>query len=110
MGQTTPIAEGADAPLGEGLATKVDFHDGLMTVGRFQDCDPILENAKARHREGFHGSSDFKHAARIPNVIIEKYCNDNKIEFSEFMQNPAHIKRVLNDPSLSAFRIWPGRV
>jgi hypothetical protein len=51
-----------------------------------------------------------KLAARIPNVIVEKYCNDNKISFREFMGNREHVRRVLNDPSLSHFRVWPGRV
>ena len=92
------------------IGTKFHLHDGAMTVQRSQDCTPIAEEAKRMQRHGFHGSSDMKLAAKLPYVIVEKYCNDNKIEFSEFMQNKEHIRRVLNDPSLSAFRIWPGRV
>ena len=92
------------------LDTKFQFADGNMTVGRSQDCDPIAEFAKAKHLAGDFGSSDMKHAAKIPFVIIEKYCNDHGILFSEFMQDKAHIKRVLNDPTLSHFRIWKGQV
>jgi len=36
--------------------------------------------------------------------------NKHNIEFSEFMQNKAHIRAMLNDPDLRNFRIWPGRV
>ena len=81
-----------------------------MTVGRFQDCDAIANFTRTKHNEGIHGSSDMKHAASIPFVMVEKYCNDSGIEFSEFMQNPVHMRRMLNDPALSAFRIWPGKV
>lgn len=92
------------------IGTKITLHDGAMTVERSQDCTPIVEHTKALNREGFHGTSEMKHAAKIPYIIIERYCNDHNILFSEFMQNKEHMKRVLNDPALAAFRIWPGRV
>lgn len=28
----------------------------------------------------------------------------------EFMVNPTHIRRMLSDPALSAFRVWEGKV
>lgn len=92
------------------IGTKFHLHDGAMTVERSQDCTPIAEYAKRLQSHGLHGSSEMRHAATIPYVIIEKYCNDHGILFSEFMQNKVHLRRVLNDPSLSAFRIWPGKV
>lgn len=92
------------------LGTQFHFHDGKMTVQRTQDCVPIAEYAKARSNEGHHGSADMKLAASIPFVMVEAYCNQNNIEFSEFMNSQEHKKRLLNDPSLSHFRIWPGRV
>lgn len=92
------------------LDTRFHFHDGAMTVQRTQDCTPILEHTKMLNKEGHHGSSDMKHAAKLPFVVVENYCNRHNIEFSEFMQNPAHIKAMLNDPDLSGFRIWRGKV
>lgn len=92
------------------IGTRFHFHDGAMTVERSQDCTPILEDAKMRHNQGLHGSSELKHAARLPSVLIEKYCNLNALTFHEFMSNPAHVKTMLNDPDLSGFRIWGGRV
>ena len=88
---------------------KLNGEGGLVT-GTVQDCTPILEYAQARHREGHHGSSDMKLAATIPFVIVEKYCNDNGITFQELMNSDAHKKRILNDPDLSYFRIWKGRI
>lgn len=94
----------------DGVQTHMAMQDGALVTGTVQDCTAIHEDAKARHNVGFHGSSDMKHAARIPNVVIETYCNVHGVEFSEFMQNPVHLKRVLNDPALKNFRIWPGAV
>lgn len=92
------------------LATKFHLHDGKMTVQRSQDCTPILELCKAQHNEGITGSSEMRLAAKLPFVVIENYCNVNNVEFSEVMNNPVHMKRMLNDPQLSGFRIWKGRV
>lgn len=93
------------------LQTHIHPHaDGSVTFESVQDCTPILEHATALHNEGLHGSSDFKHAASLPFVVVEKYCNDNHILLSEFMSNREHVKRMLNDPSLAGFRIWKGRV
>ena len=93
------------------LATKFHFYDGKMVVQRTQDCTPILEMCKTQQREGQTGSSDMKLAMRIPNVIIEQYCNLNNVSYAEVMANNSpHIKRMLNDPDLSGFRVWRGRV
>lgn len=92
------------------IDTHIAMQDGNMVVGRSQDCTPIAEYAKSRHNEGQHGSKDMRLAGSIPYVIVEKYCNDNGIEFSECMSNPVHFKAMLNDPSLAHFRIWPGRI
>ena len=94
----------------DGVSTFFAQEDGKIITGTSQDCTPILEDVKERHNQGQFGSSEMKHAARIPNVAIELYCNTNGIEYAEWVSNPVHIKRMLNDPELSAFRIWPGRV
>lgn len=92
------------------LDTKIVVEGDKMHVGRFQDCTPIAEYAKAMHREGYHGSNEMKFAGTIPYVFIEKYCNDKGVAFHEFMSNKEHIRAVLNDPALADFRIWKGRL
>jgi hypothetical protein len=84
--------------------------DGKTIFERVQDCDPIAERAKALHNEGLHGSSEMKLAASLPMVLVERYCNDNGITFREFLNGQEHIKRMCNDPALSHFRVWPGKV
>lgn len=91
------------------LTTRTFTQDDKLVIGRFQDCTPILEDAKRRHNEGLHGSSEMKHAARIPSVIVERYCNEKAITFEEFMGDPVHIKHLVQDPDNSCFRIWKGR-
>lgn len=92
------------------VQTRIVEQEGRMFVGRTQDCTPIAEQAKALHNAGLHGSADVKHAASIPFVIVEKYCNDKGITFEEFMNGDKHIRAVLNDPSNDMFRIWKGAV
>ena len=84
--------------------------DGSLTTGTVQDCTAILENAKALHNIGFTGSKDMKLAARVPFVVVEAYCNNNKIRLRDFLRSDDHRKRLLNDPALSDFRIWKGQL
>lgn len=92
------------------VQTRMHHEDGKTIFERVQDCDPIAERAKALHNEGMHGSSEMKHAAKLPRVLVERYCNDNGITFREFLNGQDHIRRMLNDPALSHFRIWKGAV
>jgi hypothetical protein len=93
------------------VQTKIHTHgDGRVTFERVQDCTAIAEHTQALHKEGHHGSSEFRHAASFPMVLVEKYLNDKGILFSEFMADKSHIKAMLSDPALSAFRVWGGKV
>lgn len=92
------------------IQTRAIVTGGEAYLQRTQDCEPIVEQAKALHREGHHGSDNVRHAASIPNILIEKYCQDNGITYREWCGNEVHIRRMLNDPALAHFRIWPGRV
>lgn len=91
------------------VATKFHFVDGLMVVERKQDCTVVADGCQALQRET-EQRGEVRLAARIPDVIVERYCNDAGITFDEWVGNPEHVKRVLNDPALAAFRVWPGRV
>lgn len=92
------------------LDTKIQIADDRMLVSRTQDCTPYAEHAKALHNGGMHGTSEVKHAAKIPLVLVEKYCNEQGINLHEFLNNPAHIRRVVMNPDNAAFRIWPGKI
>jgi hypothetical protein len=99
-----------DLVLTPGVTTTLALEDGALISGTTQDCTPIADYTKALHNAGIHGSSDWKHAATVPLVMIEKYCNDNGITYRDFSVSREHKKRLLNDPALAAFRVWKGRV
>lgn len=90
--------------------TKISLHDDTLVVSRSQDVDPILRSVRAeRHATGGRNKAgDMMHAARLPMVVIEQYCNSNNLTFQEWMNNPEHARRMLNDPALAAFRVWEG--
>lgn len=92
------------------LATKIVVQDEKVFIGRSQDCTPIAEVCKAAHNARQFGSGEMRHAARIPNVIIEQYCNDNGVLYSEVIGDPVHMRRICNDPKNAMFRIWPGKL
>ena len=92
------------------LSTKIIEKDGRMFYGRSQDCTSIAEFTKAQHNAGNFGSSEIRHAAKIPSIIIEQYCNDHHLLFSEVIGNPEHMRRICNDPKNAMFRIWKGKV
>lgn len=92
------------------MQTKFHASGEDIIIAQSQDCTPIAEWAKTQAAAGAVGSSEMRHAARIPNVIIEKYCNENRVTFQEVMGNPVHMRRIVNNPDNAAFRIWQGRV
>lgn len=93
------------------VATKLHYDDSkdALVIERIQDCTPILEHAKALSSVGAVGSSEMRHAASFPAVLVEQYLNTHGIDFREFTMNPEHVTRMLNDSALSGFRIWQGQ-
>lgn len=91
--------------------THIGLHGDTLVVQRTQDVDPVLRAVKAERAAtgGRNKAGDMMHAARLPMVVIEQYCNANDLSFREWMNNPEHAKRMLNDPALAAFRVWEGR-
>ena len=92
------------------MRSTLHAQDDLMIVKSMQDVQPIVDSCRDRIEAGAIGSKDMKHAASIPMVIIEAYMNRLGISFQEFLRDKEHIKTMLNDKSLEAFRIWKGAV
>ena len=85
----------------------VQHEDGAVTVLGAQDVEPILEYAKemARTDQGWSPSRELKLRAVLPRILVEQYMLDKGIGLDEFLNNPAHVKAMLNDPALSDFNI-----
>lgn len=79
---------------------KFHIEDEKLIIETVQDVEPILEANKRAQLEntGRFKSETFNHKARIPNVIWQKWCNDNGITYHEFMNNDKVLKRFLEDP------------
>lgn len=92
------------------VKTEYFADDENITVNRVQDCEPILDLTSSLRSIGDVGSSEMRHCASFPPVIVERYCNLNGITFHEWMNNPVHVERMLADPDLKYFRVWEGRV
>ena len=92
------------------MKTGITVQDDQIVSYSYQELDPILERTANLRDIGHVGGSDMKHAASLPKVLIEKYCNEKGIDFGEWCRNPVHVKAMLNDPSNEPFRVWKGRV
>lgn len=83
-----------------------------MYVEHVQDCTPIVDEVK-RLKEVTDGRGDSSlgyFVGRIPEVIVQKYMDEMGVSYHEFVVDPIHIKRILNDPQYKRFRIFEGRV
>jgi hypothetical protein len=92
-----------------------EFHlkDGDLTVRRVQDVESIIERNKFLQGEGQTWAGAFRHIGTIPNVILEKWMNEEGApnllamsgdEFGQF------VKRKLNDPDWRWLKTTSGRV
>lgn len=88
----------------------LDETEEKLYFQKIQDVEPILEDAKARHKEhgGKNKAGDFYHAGRFPPVLIEEWLRIRGLNMRDFKGEV--VDRFLNDPEHSAFRIWQGRV
>lgn len=91
---------------GDGTQTVVALQDGDLVTGTRQDAAPIAERTKRLANEGVHGGKEMRHAASIPFVFVERYCNERGITLAEFSASQKHMMALINDPALSAFRVW----
>ena len=92
------------------MKTQLHLQGDDLVVAQQQDVEPILEFCKAQHNAGHHGSSEMRHVAEVPYIVVESYCQRAGITLHEFMNDQVHIKRVLDSPDNSLFRIWKGKL
>jgi hypothetical protein len=68
--------------------------------------DACVENHNARN----FGSSDLRYYGEVTPFMIQKYCDKTGVTWDQAFADPAHFRRILNDPENSAMRVWKGRV
>lgn len=94
-----------------GIDTIIHVDDGNLAIERKQDAQPILDQIAdiKTQTSGISKTGDLYHVARIPSIVIEKYCIDRGINFHEFLVDDSHITALLNDSAYKHLRIWEGR-
>lgn len=91
-----------------GLFTGLHADGEILTVSSLQDVEPILEaNKRAYNTPPVKG--DFHMAARIPNVIAEKWMREEGLSIFNRDHWPA-IAAKLDSPEYRYLRTQPGRL
>jgi hypothetical protein len=81
----------------------VDEHEpDRMVLVTEQDVTGIVDYCAAKAHEP--ASKDMKHVAEIPLAVVERMMQEGS------WNDPAAIKRWLNNPDNRAFRVWQGQV
>lgn len=93
------------APFSPETFTHRDGATGDITFERLQDVEPIIEHNKRLQGESQH--SDWgRHIASIPNVILEKWINEDGVNYLALPGDEfgLMIKRKLRDPDYAWLR------
>jgi hypothetical protein len=89
---------------------EVIYDEALGVVVQHTEWFPgLLDTVKHLHNTGQHGPKDFRCLMHVPGVVIEDWCNKQRISFDEFTRSDELRRRFLNDPDLSLFRVWKGK-
>lgn len=65
----------------------------------------VADHATAVRNSGYRRDKDGDGILmEVPAFLVEKYCNDRGVTFSEFMRNPVHATNMMTDPALAHFR------
>jgi len=95
------------------IESKYHYDDlsDTLTIERTEDVSPIITQV-AQERQQFDGykSETFNKVGTIPMIIIEQYLKEFGVSYHEFLNNAVHIKRIMNDPNYSKFKIITGKI
>lgn len=91
------------------MRTQIYQEDRLLTINRVQDVEPIIENNKRLQKEPQSRKSSFRHVASVPNVIIEKWLNEELARGNKSIrwgskEFDALIAKKLKDPDWAYLR------
>lgn len=93
------------------MAEKIWFDpDDTLVIKREVDVTPMLDHLADLRSVGATGSSECKHAASYDPEVVYAWCQRRGITYGEWLANPVHVRAMLNDPDMAAFRVWKGKV
>jgi hypothetical protein len=87
-----------------------DDHDVYVYEESLDDLEHVRKYCQHMRDTYQWGPPHMRNYGVIPNIFVQMYMNVNNVSYGDFSRNPEHSKRLLNDPALRDFRIYPGRV
>lgn len=87
-----------------------DTHEAHVYEENLDDIRAVADWCKAIEDSGQNKVGELRMLAVIPDILIQQYRNDHQVSYAEFIRNPEHANRMLNDPALAGFRTHRGRV
>lgn len=79
-----------------------ELGEGRVALEARQDVAPIVAAARVLAEQA--PGRDFRHAAFIPEIVLDRAMREG------WLHDKAAWKRWANDPANAAFRTWPGRL
>lgn len=94
-----------------GSTTRFHEADGKYAIETVADVAPVLDLVGKLRNEGDHrtGMGD-KIVGEVPIVVLDKWARAQGLTFAAVMQDQKLLRRFMNDPDNSGFRIAGGRV
>jgi hypothetical protein len=101
--------------MSKNYGTNISFDEkGTTHFNHWQDCDSIIaDNIQAQNTGEGTGSDDMKHAARIPMALLEKWKNEEGLDYHLVGQCPettGKFWKKLQSPEWLYLRRWTGKV
>ena len=63
--------------------TSMKAIDEGVLIERTQDVEPIIDDVRERQSAGIVGSTEMRHACRVPTVLVEAACNEQGVDMSD---------------------------
>lgn len=102
------------ANLEGGTTTEAEYDpvDDILTIHNYQDCEPTIKLNKELYNKGDGGygpTREWRRAASIPNIILEKWLLEENIKWWDSEDTPKMMAK-LDDPEYRYLRTAPGKL
>lgn len=100
------VIQGPEEPVKTDIVTTYHEEDGKAILKYEQDVGPVIEAIK-RHetKPWLSKEKEFKAVAEIPMIVYAEWAKQHGMTYKQAMEDPAAMRRFLNDPDQSVWRI-----
>ncbi len=94
------------------VKTAITARNGVLSVYREQDVEPILDHNKRMQADGVGGwrragKTSRRQVAEIPNIVIEAWLKEG---FNFFRCTENELRKKLDEPNWSYLKTIPGKL